>query len=146
MNTLYSSASTRAFYDSAVHTTDQIPADAKEITKTLHQALLEGVSGQTKRIDFSCHPPVLTDLPAPTLSRLAEVERGWRDIQLRSTDDLVARHRDENELGAVNTLTQSGYAALMEYRKALRDWPASEQFPHAQHRPEPPPCVSNQTP
>ncbi len=96
-------------------------------------------------IDFSHEPPRLTHLPMPTQEQLAEVECGWRDIQLRNTDNLVARHRDESEMGEITTLTQEAFFALMIYRKALRDWPKLEGFPDIQYRPKSPSWMINQT-
>lgn len=145
MNKIYVSAANKAFYDSAVHTEDQLPADATEISRDLHRSLLDGVSGQTRMIDFTLSPPVLIDLPEPTQERLASLEEGWRDSRLRHTDDLVTRHRDEREMGGLTTLTSSEFMTLMNYRKALRDWPQSDLFPDSRYRPAEPLWISSLT-
>ncbi|RQF62787.1 phage tail protein [Pseudomonas aeruginosa] len=72
--------------------------------------------------------------PPPSVEALAAVERSWRDQQLDDTDALVARHRDELEVGPP-TLSTEQYQALQAYRRQLRDWPESGEFPLAEHRP-----------
>lgn len=47
----------------------------------------------------------------------------------------MTRHRDEQELGRGTTLTAKQYLELLEYRQALRDWPASDSFPEMTARP-----------
>lgn len=145
MNKIYVSVANKAFYDSAIHSKDQLPGDAVEIGKELHQSLLEGVSSQSKMIDFSSSPPLLIDLPEPSEEMLAAVESGWRDSQLRRTDDIVTRHRDEREMGGPTTLTSSEFMTLMGYRKALRDWPDSDLFPDSRFRPAEPQLISSLT-
>ncbi|MGY4523742.1 phage tail protein [Pseudomonas sp. TE21394] len=145
MNKIYASVANKAFYDSAVHSEDQLPADAVEISKELHQSLLEGVSSQSKMIDFTSMPPVLVDLPEPSGQVLAMLEAGWRDSQLRRTDEIVMRHRDEREMGGPTTLTSSEFMTLMGYRKTLRDWPQSDLFPDSRFRPAEPQLISSLT-
>lgn len=72
--------------------------------------------------------------PPPTAEELAAFERSWRDNQLGETDALVARHRDELEIGPT-TLSGDQYQELQAYRRALRDWPGAERFPQSDNRP-----------
>ncbi|MBV4464217.1 hypothetical protein AB7M29_001782 [Pseudomonas sp. F-14 TE3623] len=65
-------------------------------------------------------------------------ERVWRQSILASSQWLTTRHRDEQELGRVTTLTVKHHLELLEYRQALRDWPAAESFPAIAARPEAP--------
>lgn len=46
-----------------------------------------------------------------------EVEREWRDSKLRTTDWIVP------------VTDHPQHAAYLTYRQALRDWPATEDFP-----------------
>lgn len=63
------------------------------------------------------------------------VERAWRDSELFQTDGLVARHRDELEAGGATTLSAAEYESLQTYRRDLRNWPATEEFPVLTGRP-----------
>jgi hypothetical protein len=65
-------------------------------------------------------------------------ERLWRSSSLSANQWLVARHRDEQDLGRVTTLTAMQYLELLEYRQMLREWPESSQFPQTPARPAAP--------
>lgn len=65
-------------------------------------------------------------------------ERNWRQSMLSTSQWLVTRHSDEQELGRGTTLTAKQYLELLEYRQALRDWPASGRFPEMIARPPTP--------
>lgn len=62
-------------------------------------------------------------------------ERAWRDSELFLTDGLVARHRDELEAGVATTLSAAEYESLQTYRRDLRNWPTTEEFPALTGRP-----------
>ncbi|WP_150694811.1 phage tail assembly chaperone [Pseudomonas fluorescens] len=81
-------------------------------------------------------------MAGPSPLELAAVERVWRDSVLLVTDGLVARHRDEQEEGSETTLVLTQYPELQAYRRALRNWPESGEFPLAEHRPEAPTWLS----
>ncbi|RAI69556.1 phage tail protein [Pseudomonas fluorescens] len=115
-----------------------IPADARMISREWHQALLEGQSaGKVIGEDAEGHP-VLADPSPPTPGQLAEQERYWRDGELRATDKMVTRHRDELEDDTATTLTAQQYTDLQAFRRALRNWPESGGFPSADRRPAAP--------
>jgi hypothetical protein len=82
------------------------------------------------------------DAPAQSHEELAEVERYWRSVQLTVTDGVVTRHRDEVEEGSPKTLTPTQYTELQAYRRLLRNWPESGEFPLLQHRPPAPEWLS----
>ena len=82
--------------------------------------------------------PELQDPPQPAADELAVIERAWRDNQLSLTDGVVTRHRDELEDGSETTLSTAQYAELQTYRRDLRGWPESGEFPLKEHRPVPP--------
>lgn len=119
-----------------------IPDDAVEITSEHHAALLAGQS-EGKVIAWGDDGyPVLVD-PLPLTSEAAAViERVWRDIKLAETDGVVTRHRDEIEEGIAPTLTVEQYAELQVYRRALRSWPETGEFPLSEHRPPAPVWLS----
>jgi len=74
------------------------------------------------------------DEPAK-LEHEAASERVWRDSEVASSEWLVTRHRDEQDMHRETTLTVEQFAELLNYRQALRDWPQSEGFPISKHRP-----------
>ncbi|WP_041476386.1 phage tail assembly chaperone [Pseudomonas ogarae] len=86
-------------------------------------------------------------LPPPDIptSEQADAERVWRNTELQSTEWLVTRHRDEQDLTQDTTLTTEQFAELLGYREELRDWPQSEHFPDSQYRPVAPPWIAEQT-
>ncbi|GGU68706.1 hypothetical protein GCM10009504_27370 [Pseudomonas laurentiana] len=78
--------------------------------------------------------------------QLAVTERAWRDTALAAVVWLRDRHRDQQDLGGSTTLTAEQFQELLLYMQALRDWPQSEQFPEAEHRPVAPPWIAEQHP
>ncbi|WP_409302212.1 phage tail protein [Pseudomonas sp. KCJK8993] len=141
---MYFSAQTGGFYDPEMHGPFEpgnpscvIPSDAVEISRERWAELLAGnAAGQIITVKKGL--PVLADPPPPTPEELIGQERQWRDGQLIKTDGVVTRHRDELEDGAATTLTAEQYAELQVYRRALRGWPESGEFPLSEHRPPAP--------
>ncbi|WLH69912.1 phage tail assembly chaperone [Pseudomonas sp. FP2309] len=78
------------------------------------------------------------------LSEPANFEREWRNQVVASTEWLVTRHRDEQDIGRDTTLTAEQFAELLLYRQALRDWPESPDFPGVEHRPVAPAWIADQ--
>lgn len=138
---MFASKTTRGFYDAAIHTS--MPDDVIEISAEDHAELLAGQS-EGKVITWDDGFPVLLDPPQPSDDELAAVERAWRDQQLSQTDGVVARHRDEQEVGIATTLTPTQYTELQVYRRALRNWPEEGEFPLVDHRPLAPLWLSGQ--
>lgn len=139
---LYSSCSLGYFLDDSINV---LPADAHLITWDEHQAYLQGQS-EGKIIDFSTRPPVLIDPPPPSFEELATAERAWRDGELLASDRLIARHRDERDMGRPTTLTDGQFTELLGYRQALRDWPETAGFPTIDVRPGQPDWLAEQQP
>ena len=137
---LFSSQTLKGFFDDPSH--DSFPADAIPLSVERHHQLLAGqAEGQV--IDFSpVEGPVLIDPPPPSAEALATIKRQWRDECLALTDGVVSRHRDELEDGSPTTLTTDQYADLQAYRRALRNWPESGEFPLSEHRPLSPPWLA----
>jgi hypothetical protein len=138
--TVFYSPDTGYFYDDQV--CSFIPEDAREFDAEERDALLAQVSHGKRLV---CGPeglPVLMDAPAQSHEELAEVERYWRSVQLTVTDGVVTRHRDEVEEGSPKTLTPTQYTELQAYRRLLRNWPESGEFPLLQHRPPAPEWLS----
>ncbi|MFL3984718.1 tail fiber assembly protein [Pseudomonas aeruginosa] len=108
-----------------------------EISTARHVELRAAQSTGQVIVPDAAGLPVAID-KVPTSDELEERERRWRDGRLRLVSGVRDRHRDELELGLATTLTSEQFAELLEYIQQLRDWPQSEQFPVAEHRPAPP--------
>ena len=88
-----------------------------------------GVKGDLDFCKMAFPGKVIEELKAPEptaeeiTARAVAEERGWRDGELERTDtlSLVSDFPKKTELNA--------------YRKALRDWPASADFPTESKRP-----------
>lgn len=137
---LFSSRSQKSFLDDSINI---LPDDAFPITAEEHTAYLRAEMNG-KAINYETEPPSLIDRPAPPAEVLAQVERNWRSEQLEATDGVVSRHRDELEEGADTTLTPAQYSELQAYRRALRNWPESGEFPLVDHRPSAPLWLAEQ--
>lgn len=142
--TIYYSSNPRGFYDSGL-CGDNIPEGAKEITEELCRALLDGMEQGKTLSEDSEGNPVLIEPPPLTPEEVAALERNWRDAKLAATDGDVTRHRDEVEEGLATTLTAEQYRDLQAYRRQLREWPESGEFPLMDHRPIAPPWLVEQT-
>ncbi|MBJ2176923.1 hypothetical protein JC795_01815 [Pseudomonas veronii] len=82
--------------------------------------------------------------PAVNESEQAELERMWRNTELQSTEWLMTRHRDEQDLERSPTLTSEQFSELLVYRQALRDWPQAGTFPTVEFRPVAPSWIAEQ--
>ncbi|MDB1113776.1 phage tail assembly chaperone [Pseudomonas extremaustralis] len=83
-------------------------------------------------------------VPVP-VDQLAALERDWRDAEVSSTEWLVTRHRDEQDLQRATTLSSEQFAEVLTYRQELRDWPQSPDFPDREHRPIAPAWIAKQS-
>ncbi|MFJ1337182.1 phage tail protein [Pseudomonas caricapapayae] len=136
---IYACSRLKAFFIEGIHS--DIPEDAETISADLHRELLDGQT-DGHAIDFSSSPPTLIDrLKVSNTSN----ERAWRTFELQSTEWLMTRHRDEQDMGRENTLTEGRFTELLAYRQSLRDWPVSPVFPDSTQRPAPPLWLATQT-
>ncbi|MDD0967233.1 MULTISPECIES: phage tail assembly chaperone [Pseudomonas] len=133
---MYYSPSKNGFFDSDL--TGPLPDDVVEISIEEHFRLLEGQS-QGQIISAGADgKPVLRPRPKLTFEQLSTIERFWRDRRLSDTDGIVARHRDELEDNHKSSLSLDEYVQLQAYRRALRNWPETGEFPLSEHRPQAP--------
>ena len=140
------SARTGCCYLPAVH--EDIPDDAREISEELYQATIANPERGKVRSHDAEGLPILIDPPAykPTnIADLQAVERSWRDGEVSSTEWLVTRHRDEQDMQLPTTLAAEQFSALLVYRQSLRDWPQDSRFPYSDYRPVAPPWIAEQT-
>lgn len=137
---MFASKSTRGFYDVTIHAS--MPEDVVEISAENHAELLAGQSAGKVIAWGDDGYPVLVDPPPLTPEEAAAIERAWRAAKLAATDGVVTRHRDELEEGIATTLTVEQYTELQAYRRTLRNWPEAGEFPLIDHRPLPPPWLT----
>ncbi|MEZ0197326.1 phage tail assembly chaperone [Pseudomonas qingdaonensis] len=140
----YYSPSTGTTYLPKIHT--DIPSDAVEIPEDTYLKVIANPVPGKVRSHGPDGLPILIDPPEVELTadELAANERAWRDAEVSSTEWLVTRHRDEQDMQVVTTLTAEQFAELLVYRQALRDLPQSEAFPDTAQRPVAPPWIAEQ--
>ena len=113
---------------------ETIPEDRVEITQNKHNELLQGpVVGKILSSDQSGNP-VLVD-KAVSVHDLEMVERVWRNSELNRSDIELNKVQDSDSksLGSVSQ--------WREYRKSLRNWPQSVDFPNKEKRPRSPDLI-----
>ena len=129
---MYYSKQTNGFYSHEIHG-DNIPADAVEITKEQHAALMQGqFEGKVIAADENGYP-ALQDPPQPTADQIAETARAERDRLIESVRWRIERHSDELALGSEPT---EPLEPLLQYVQALRDVPQQAGFPEAVEWPQ----------
>ncbi|WP_216108096.1 phage tail assembly chaperone [Burkholderia plantarii] len=106
-------------------------------------ALLAAQSIGKRLVVNSTGNPVALDPLPPTQKQIAAAKRVNRDSALGKTDWLVARHQEEELLDKGTTLTADQFAALLNYRQALRECSDMPNWPDIT-LPTPPPFLSNQ--
>ncbi len=126
------SAKTNGAYIDALNTV--MPDDAVEISKKTYVNLF------TVPINGTVGPgkdglPIVIAASGPTDDEIFAREREWRDRELLRSDGVVARHRDQVEVGEATTLTGVQYKSLQSYRSQLRNWPEQKEFPILSSRP-----------
>lgn len=113
------SAQEKAFYDPAIHGAN-IPADAVEITREQHQALLAGQAAGQVITSGENGAPVLADPPAPTPQQLLASMTAAIDAHV----DDVARSRSYSgavSLASYVASTNATWAAEAQAFVAWRD-------------------------
>lgn len=138
--TFFFSPSEMGFFDPAVFS--EMPSDVVEIGEAQYRQLIG--SGKSIVVGADGLPAIALEVVL-SLEELMERDRAWRDALLLRYGGLRDRHRDEVELGMVTTLTGDQYAELLALLQELRDWPQSELFPAAEHRPVPPTWLAELT-
>jgi len=118
-----------AFYDDAISPAPK-GAQVIKLSDMQYRGLLTGqAEGKRMAVDEN-GLPVLLD-PAPlSADQLADAKRVARDAALSATDWLIARHQDETFAGGDTTLSAGQLAALLAYRKTLRDLPVADGWPN----------------
>ncbi|NMX99360.1 tail fiber assembly protein [Pseudomonas veronii] len=145
---IFFSAKTIGFYPAELRESYELqgvwPDDAVEVSEE-EQAIYWCVCPPTGKVLGSLKGrPAFVNPPALSPEESAVIERAWRDGELKGSDDIVARHRDQVEAGGATTLTADQYKELQVYRLALRDWPESSGFPKTSKRPKIPAWLAEQ--
>jgi len=121
-----------------------LPGDVVELTDDEAATFWKVAPPPGKVLGAASGRPAFIDSPAPTAQESARIERLWRDAELKTSDDIVARHRDQVEAGGATTLTADQYKALQTYRLMLRNWPEDAAFPDSTKRPVAPDWLAGQ--
>ncbi|MCU0213334.1 phage tail assembly chaperone [Pseudomonas shahriarae] len=143
MSQVYFSPSSTTFFRADTHGVPgsescKMPSDVVAVSQSVFETMSEARSlGMRLVADEDGQPTAIPRL-APTAAELAENERLWRDREIRNTEWLVARHRDEIDMAKVPTIAIERFGDLLDYRQLLRDWPSAVGFPKASKRPQAP--------
>lgn len=127
----------------AYEASDSWPEDGVLVSEEVHSRIMDEQSAGRIICAGPDGQPMTKEPPPPTVEEQATRERVWRNQQLKDTDTLIMRHRDELEFGTT-TLSAEQYQALQVYRRQLRDWPELGAFPLAEHRPTAPDWLYHQ--
>lgn len=117
--TIYYSSSTRGFYDSGIHTSRQIPADAVAISDNLRVQLLAAESAGQVISTGTDGIPIAIDKPAPTQAELAVTYRA----HIQAFMDAKAAEYGYTDLATA--VTYADEPAVVKYQdegKGLRAW------------------------
>lgn len=132
-----------AWKSDGTYSAERWPADAVLLSDSEREAFWKQSPPPGKVLGVRAGRPAWVGLDeALTAEQLAERERIWRDGVVASTQWLVTRHRDEQDMQLATTLTAEQFAELLVYRQALRDWPQSQAFPDTELRPVAPAFLS----
>ncbi|SEE26587.1 phage tail assembly chaperone [Pseudomonas kilonensis] len=140
--TVFFCAETGGFYPGEPYG-DAVGKECVELSQETYQALRDEID-QGKEIRVVNGWPEAFDRVIPP-DQLIAFERNWRDSEIRSTEWLVVRHREEQELGMAPTLNAEQFPELLSYRQALRDWPQASDFPSLESRPIAPLWLAEQS-
>ncbi|AVU74383.1 phage tail assembly chaperone [Pseudomonas rhizophila] len=139
--TVFFCAETGGFYPGEPYG-DAVGKECVELSQGAYQALRDEIDqGKEIRV-VNGWPQAFDRVIAP--DQMIAFERSWRDSEIRSTEWLVARHREEQELGMAPTLNAEQFSELLSYRQTLRDWPQASDFPLLESRPIAPPWLADQ--
>lgn len=146
----YFSPSVTAFYRSDISGelgSDEcsMPDDVLEVSSELFERLSRVREQGGRVVPDENGIPIAGPALLPTSEERAEKERHWRDMVISTTEWIVARHRDEVDMGQETMITAEQFSELLKYRQALRDWPTVDGFPNVDLRPNAPGWLADQT-
>jgi len=105
-------------------------------------AIPDNVTAEELQVDQSGVDPDFTyDVSLDAAARQAKYEaelRAERDSLLAECDWMASRHRDQTDNSETTDLSGAEYTELLNYRKALRDWPTDEADIYARTAPAKP--------
>lgn len=117
---------TKGFYQTDIH--QDIPSESIEVSDEYRWELVRGQSsGMVIAVDNNGYP-ILSD-KITHHNDLVVSERSWRDKELRLTDFEI------NKLQDGDSKSVSNISEWRAYRKSLRRWPESKDFPDKSKRP-----------
>lgn len=93
-------------------------------------AIPDNVEADELQVDESGVDPDFTyDCSLDSTARQSKYEaalRAERDLLISECEWMAARHRDQTDNSETTDLSGAEYTELLNYRKALRDWPSDE--------------------
>ncbi|WPJ20652.1 tail fiber assembly protein [Pseudomonas phage vB_PF_Y1-MI] len=129
---IFYSEKVNAFFDDnfkeAYEKANSWPEDAVEVSSEIHQEFgidqpPEGKQRCFSRGKFKWVREVIS------LEDMKVSANLWRMSMLEKTDGIVSRHRDQLDMEEDTTLSGEEFKELLQFRKALRDWPDHRTYP-----------------
>ncbi|WP_426232937.1 hypothetical protein [Pseudomonas sp. TWP3-2] len=68
----------------------------------------------------------------------AVLARLWIDTKLKASENVVSEYRDARDLGEPLPITSEQFADLLQWRRAVREWPQVAGYPLESTRPDMP--------
>ncbi|WP_025108611.1 hypothetical protein [Pseudomonas sp. H1h] len=68
----------------------------------------------------------------------AVLARLWIDTKLKASENVVSEYRDARDLGQALPITSERFAELLQWRRAVREWPQVDGYPMESTRPDMP--------
>lgn len=59
----------------------------------------------------------------------------WVEVQIKASENIVSQYRDARDMEDELPITSTQFTALLNWRKAVRDWPKSELYPQEDSKP-----------
>lgn len=112
------SQSTGGFYNDVVHTAEQIPADAVELTDDAYQALLEAQSAGQQITADAGGAPEATDVPAPSRADMVKQAAA----QVNHLLDAAVQARDYDSIESACSYATSTVDAWQAEALACSAW------------------------
>lgn len=103
------------------------PTDPEAHGRNLYADLMSGIYGEIAPATMQ---------PIDLMSA-----RAIRNTDIANTQWIVDRHRDELDLEVATSISGLEFKDLLIYRKLLRDWPTTKDFPN--QKPKPPAWIKS---
>lgn len=96
----------------------------------LFDAISEYLRGGGDFFDYA--EDIMVESDPTVLARL------WIDTKLKASENVVSEYRDARDLGEPLPITPEQFAELLQWRRAMREWPQVAGYPLESTRPDMP--------